>query len=145
MIKLIIGLLIIAAGAGVFFYLQKEKREVADSTVNKKELLGGKWRLDTYTQSSRPEFSPMVGVMALVDSNSMKYDYEFTRDGSVLRSINDSIFADTSHYEWKKDYLLWKDNSNDSTGIELQVVQLNKDSLSLLSADSIALLFVKKK
>jgi hypothetical protein len=37
--------------------------------------------------------------------------------GNIIRSLNDSAKADTSHYEWNKDNaLIWKEHASDSTG-----------------------------
>ena len=53
--KLFIGLLIIAAGAGAYYFLQKKKSEPTDKLD--KELLVGKWKM-----GSAIKFSPIIYV-----------------------------------------------------------------------------------
>ena len=84
--KLIIGLLVIAAGAGIFLLLRKKKEKTTANSINK-EWIVGKWKSDA--------------VMAN-DSNFSKYQFDFQKDGNVVRSLNDSVKADTTYYEWNK-------------------------------------------
>jgi len=129
--KLFIGLLIVAAGAGVFFLLNKKKNEPTATTINK-ELLVGKWKA--------------VAEQTVRDSAQPIYYYEFQQTGAVLRSLNDSAIADTSHYEWSNTKeLVWKESIADSIGKTYSVVQLTKDSLQLQSKDSTTALFIKAK
>ncbi len=129
--KLFIGLLIVAAGAGIFFLLNKKKNEPTATIINK-ELLVGKWKA--------------VAEQPASDSAQPIYQYEFQQAGTVLRSLQDSAIADTLHYEWSNpNQLVWKENIADSTGKTYSVVLLTKDSLQLQSKDSINALFIKVK
>ncbi|HEY6063499.1 MAG TPA: hypothetical protein VIV35_07815, partial [Chitinophagaceae bacterium] len=97
--KLFIGLLIVAAGAGAFFLLRKKKNSTTTNDI-KKEWIVGKWKAD-----------------AGKDSAFSNYSYDFLKDGNMVRSLNDSAKADTSHYEWNRNNaLIWKDKASDSTG-----------------------------
>ena len=87
--KLIIGLLLIAATAGTFYVLQKKRSNVTNDYV-KKELILGKWKIKSYDAVADSSHSLLVGIMALVDSNTFKYTYEFTKDKKVLRLLRDS-------------------------------------------------------
>ena len=129
--KLFIGLLIVAAGAGVFFLLSKKKNETAIAAINK-ELIIGKWK----TASSYPE----------KDTAQPIYQYNFLKDGNIVKSLNDSAKADTSHYQWSKtDELVWKERVSDSTGNIYAVVKLTSDSLQVQTKDSSTILFTKVK
>ena len=76
--KFILGLLLIAAVAGTFFVLQKQK---TNTTVGiNKELIFGKWKIKSYDARSDSSNALFVGMMALIDSNTLKYSYEFTKD-----------------------------------------------------------------
>jgi hypothetical protein len=126
--KLFIGLLIVAAGAGVFFFLRKQKNTSTNNDI-KKEWIIGKWKAD-----------------AGKDSVFSNYNYDFLKDGDILRSLNDSAKADTSHYEWNKaNELVWKENAGDSTGKIFAVLKLTQDSLQVQSKDSVTVLFIKLK
>ena len=126
--KLFIGLLIVAAGAGVFFLLRKKKNATTTHDIQKEWIIG-KWKAD-----------------AGKDSVLSSYSYDFLKDGNIVRSLNDSAKADTSHYEWgKNNELVWKEKLSDSTGKILSVLKLTQDSLQLQAADSSIVLFIKVK
>ena len=128
--KLFIGLLIVAAGAGTFILLRKKKNNEFSNAI-KKEWIVGKWKTNA--------------VMAN-DSNFSKYRFDFQKDGKVIRSLNDSLKADTSHYEWNKaNQLVWKEKLSDTTGRVYAVVKLTQDSLQVQSKDSVSFLFTKVK
>ena len=123
-----IGLLIVAAGTGVFFLLRNKKEPAAGNEINK-EWIVGKWKVD-----------------AGKDSVFNQYRYDFQKDGNILRSLSDSAKADTSFYEWnKKDELVWKEKQNDSTTSVFSVIKLTPDSLQIRSKDSATILFTRLK
>lgn len=129
--NLFIGLLIIAAGAGIFFLLKKPRSTTESVTELKKEFIIGKWKTDTQPEN---------------DSSFIKYRYEFSKEGNIIRSLNDSTIADSSFYTWDKDNNLeWKKNATDTTGVLYKVVQLTADSLQILSKDSSLLRFTRLK
>jgi hypothetical protein len=135
--KLFIGLLVVAAGGAAFFLLNKKKNTTEVATINK-ELIIGTWKTDA--------------VMAN-DSGFNKYSYNFQKEGIVLRSLSDSVKADTTHYEWNKaNELVWsewtpseKEKAGDSTGKTYFIVKLTQDSLQVQSKDSVTVLFTKIK
>jgi len=140
--SLFIGLLIVAAGAGAFFFL-RNKKQSNEVQVNK-ELLVGKWKLQSFQAGKDSGKIFLSGITGPIDSNQSKYDYEFT-NGDVVRSAGDSVKKTISYYEWKKNQLVWKDDSRDNAGTELQVFKLTRDSLQLQSDDSTIVLFTKLK
>ena len=126
--NVLIGLLIIAAGTGAFFLLRKKKNTTTTGNINKEWIIG-KWKADDSK-----------------DSAFSQYSYDFLKDGNIVRSLNDSVKADTSYYEWNKDNeLLWKERAADSTGKVFSVVKLTQDSLQVQSKDSVQILFIKVK
>lgn len=143
--KLIFGLLIIAAGAGAFFYFKNKKLTIAKSP-DQKEMILGKWKMNSIQTPVDSNSNFLVGIMGMVDSNLMKYYYEFTKDGSIHRSLGDSLTKDSSRYNWDdKDQLLWKEYPSDTTGETFKIVQLTEDSLKVETADSALILFTKLK
>jgi uncharacterized protein HemX len=140
--KVFIGLLIVAAGAGAFYFLQKKK---AENTIEK-ELLTGKWTLNSLDVKTKDSSAYFLSLISAIDSNFTKYRYDFKADGNVLKSLTDSVKADSSHYEWtKKNELVWKENARDSTSEVFTVTRLTNDSLLLLSKDSTTFVFAKLK
>src|SRR5687768_14112651 len=115
--KLFIGLLIVAAGAGVFFLLSKKKDEPVADKINKEWIIG-KWQT--------------ISVEPLKDSAEKDYRFEFQPEGLVLRSKSDSLEADSTHYAWtEKDELLIRENPSDTVGARFTVLKLSTDTLSV--------------
>ena len=141
--KFILGLLLIAAAAGIFFVLQQQKSNTTDG-INK-ELIFGKWKIKSYDAKTDSSNALFVGIMGIVDSNTLKYSYEFTKDGKILRFLNDTISEDTSLFVWKKDMLLWIENKQDTVGELMLVNKLIKDSLLIQSDDSTKISFAREK
>ncbi len=129
--KLIIGLLVVAAGAGTLFYFNQKNcsKPAHDSIV--KEWIVGKWK---------------TNALMANDSNFSKYQFDFQKEGNVVRSLNDSVKTDTSYYEWSNAHeLLWKEKASDSTGKVYVVSKLTIDSLQVQTRDSTIILFTKVK
>jgi len=143
--KVFIGLLIVAAGAAIFFLLQKKNKPINESFIQQ-DLIIGKWKLDSLYSPKDSISNLMAGIMGMVDPNLMKYEYEFTKEGSVELWLKDSLTKDSTRYEWiKEDQLTWKEYPAEKTTEVFKVSLLNKDSLSLQSKDSVILLFTKAK
>lgn len=144
--KLFIGLLIIAAGAGVFFFLRKKKNETANNEI-KKELIVGKWKMDSIDVRKIKDSNSlfMFVLISTLDSNLYNYQYDFRPDHKIISSLPHSQKADTIQYEWKNsNQIIWKE-MGDTTGEILTLIKLNKDSLQMQSKDSLSILFTKLK
>ncbi|MEP7372857.1 MAG: hypothetical protein ABI675_05665 [Chitinophagaceae bacterium] len=143
--KLFIGLLIIAAGAAIFFLLEKKDKPISANNFQQQQIIG-KWKPDSlhFVNDSNKKLVP--GIMSMADSHLRKYQYEFTKEGSIAFSLRDSIIKDSAHYEWdKENQLVWKDNTADTLGDIFKVSRLNNDGLAPQSKDSFVLLFPKVK
>jgi hypothetical protein len=142
--KIFIGLLVIAAGAGAYYFLQNKRP--ASKNQLQKELLIGKWKMDTL--SGHPSDSALDATLALIvelDSNLYDYHYDFLADGHILQSLDDTVTTDTSYYEWKGNELLIKQGTKNATAETFTISALNKDSLVMLSNDSASLAFTRLK
>jgi len=142
--KVFIGLLVIAAGAGAYWFLQNKKTSTENSI--QKELLTGTWKLNSLDVKTGDSSAYFTLLISSIDSNLTRYRYDFKENGYVLKSLADSLKADSSHYEWtKNNELAWKENITDSSGEVFFVTTLTKDSLLLQSKDSATFLFTKSE
>lgn len=143
--KIFIGLLVIAAGAGAYYFLQTKKPSHENNL--QKELLIGKWKMDTLTIHPHDSATGIaIALLSMVDSNLKAYHYNFLADGHVLQMIHDTVTTDTSYYEWsKKNELLIKERTKDTTAEAFTISTLNSDSLVILSKDSSSFVFTKLK
>jgi len=130
--KLLIGLLVVAAGAGAFYFLNKKKGSAETTSVNK-ELLLGKWK----PVSKEPG----------TDTLHPLYHFDFQKNGLAMRSVSDTIKADSVYYEWNKaGELLVKENAADSVGVAYVIVKLSADSLQVQSKmNNVNILLTKSK
>src|SRR5687767_13739280 len=109
--KLFIGLLIVAAGAGVFFILSKKKYKPVADKMNKEWIIG-KWQT--------------IFVESLKDSAEKDYRFEFQPEGLTLRSKSDAREADSTHYAWtENDELMNRENPSDTVGARFTVLKLS--------------------
>ena len=130
--NVLIGLLIIAAGTGAYFFLFKKKHTEEAASINK-ELLAGKWKTVSY--------------QPVIDSLQPLYGYDFQKDGIALRSTSDTVKADTTHYAWNKENeLVIKANATDTAGMAYVVQKLSADTLQVQSKkDQVTILLIKTK
>ena len=144
--KVFIGLLILAAGAGAFYFLQKKDKPFTGSSFQK-EWIVGKWKLDSILLPKDSNDNFMAGILGIVAPDLMKYRYELKQDGTISFSLGDSLIKDSSLYEWNKEnQLVWKEYPADTTSNNVfKVSTLNEDSLVLQAEDSSLLLFTKVK
>jgi len=143
--KIFIGLLIVAAGAAIYFLLKKTNNPLAHTNTYKEQIIG-KWKLDSLLLPSDSSSDFLVGIMGLVDPHLKKYEYEFTREGAISLSLGDSLTKDSLRYVWNdKNQLQWKEYPADTAGTIFAVPTLNKDSLLLRSDDSTTLVFKRTK
>lgn len=130
--KLFIGLLVLAAGGAVFLLLNKKKNSTEVATINKTFILG-KWK--------------PISKEPATDTLQTQYQFDFLKEGIVLRVSNDSIKADTTHYEWNKaNELVMKESATDSAGTLYTVVKLTADTLQVQSkTNNVSLLLTKAR
>jgi hypothetical protein len=144
--KILIGLLIMGAAAGAFFYLRNKDKQ-SDSTFNK-EWIVGEWKIDSISTVSNDSLHDLVKTGILPDSNYRQYQYSFFNDGRIVKAGSDSAHTYTLQYDWQKEKektLTWKKTATDSTGVSLQVSTLAKDTMVLESADKGMVRFIKAR
>lgn len=126
-----IGLLVVAAGTAVYFLVIKKKKDQPVTGINKEWIIG-KWKTDL----SR----------AVADSTNPPVTYDFREAGIALRSVSDTVKADTLHYAWKETgELMLKEKAADSTGTVFTISKLTMDSLEVKGIDSATVLYTKVK
>jgi len=136
-----IVLLIAALGAGAYFYFNKKQKP---SSADPKELIVGKWKIDSLDISRSKDTSPnlIALIFAAGDSNLHKYQFEFTRDGSIIED-NLGKPGDTSYYQFAndKELLVW--DKKDSSKTKWAINKLDSAQLLVQSKDSTVFSFRK--
>lgn len=141
--KIILAVILVAATGGITYYLFQNKKQTVISDFQQAQILG-KWRME-FLKEGKDSASLLVGIIGMLDSNLMKYDYDFRKEGMVIKFLKDSVRKDTTNYEWtKENCIIWKE-PGDSTGESLMVNVLNRDSLVVTTRDSTTIYFKKIK
>ena len=141
--KLFTGLLIIAIGAGAFFLLRKKDNLDSGKVINK-EMLIGKWKIDSLTVEKDSLKKDLARLLLFMDSSDKKRVFDFRDNGQVLISLRSDSLAgrDTSSYKWgKENDLLVKDNASDTTDELMKVLRLSKEKFVVQSKDSLKIYF----
>jgi len=137
-----IVLLIAALGAGAYFYFSKKQKP---SSADPKELIIGKWKIDSVdlSRSKDTSFNLIALIFAAGDSNIHKYQFEFTRDGSIIED-NHGRSEDTSHYQFtgEKELLVW--DNRDSSGTKWTINKLDSINMVIQDKDSSVFCFRKQ-
>ncbi|MEO5563036.1 MAG: hypothetical protein ABIR18_06360 [Chitinophagaceae bacterium] len=146
--KLFIGLLIIAAGAGIFYLweLRNQNSPAPEpDTKIQKDLLVGNWKLNSIN-AGKDSGESVINLLLSHDSNLLKFNYEFTKDSALFVSVGDSLTGDTSSYKWSdQNHLVFLNKSSGIDPDSLRVAILTKDSLILQDRDSALLVFTKAR
>jgi len=124
-----IVLLVAAIGAGAYFYFGKKQKT---SSSNSKELILGKWKMDSLalTQTIDSSSRQWEGFLrTILDSSLNKYEFEFRKDSLVYQTLNGKI-QDTGYYEFvdnknlllksKTDTAKWVINKLDSSNFVVE-------------------------
>ena len=137
---LFIVLLIAAIGAGAYFYFSSKQKT---STSNSKELIVGKWKVDSVVENKgRDSSNRFACLIHFIDSSIRNYEFDFRSDSLVFQTHNGQI-KDTSFYELtdNKTILLW--DKKDTSREKWMINKLDTSNFVILDADS-ARFFLKR-
>lgn len=145
--KIIIGLLLLAVSGGVVYYLLSKKTSVTNVSAINKELLIGKWKLDTLDEKSKQTIYQLrTGIIAALDSNIPNYEYDIQKDGKVYIALPGKPVTDTTFYEWADStHLNWIQSDSAKTKDVFTVMKLDSNGFSLQTKDSSLFSFIKLK
>jgi hypothetical protein len=141
--KIILAVILVAAIGGAAYWLLQNKKQNAVIGFKQEQIIG-KWKLDSLSVKNDSTDLALALITAL-DSNLMKYTYDFREDGKVLHLLQDSVLNDSSTYYWTKEKDLILKEQGEPVGDSLNVEKLNRDSLVLRSKDSTTMYFKKAK
>src|SRR5688572_17695644 len=94
-----IGLLILAAGAAIFFLFQEKHNSITTSHIQQ-DLIIGKRKLDSLYSLKDSSSDLMTNGIGFVDAHLIHYEYKFTKEGSIELWLKDSLTKDSRSYEW---------------------------------------------
>ena len=146
--KIILAVILLAAAGGATYYLLQKKKQVNPADSISKELVTGKWKIDSLVAKNDSTENSLALLLFAMDSTAKKQVYDFHTDGKVIIALPDDSLAkkDTSSFAWgKQNEFLWKEGSADSTAESLKVIKLDNENFVLQSADSILVYFKRAK
>ncbi len=118
---ILITLLLVAAGTGIWFFLAN-KNKINKPTPQPMLQLAGNWET--------------VGK----DSANNNERFRFTADSLLFHTTTDSLPADTFHYQLRDAQLVLTHGNGDSSVNYLSILLATADTLQLKTADSSILL-----
>jgi hypothetical protein len=143
--KIILAVILLAAAGGGIYYLLEKKKQTEVTTINK-ELVLGRWKIDSLVSQKDSTNDGFALLLFEMDSAASKLVYDFQADGKVLVSPpTDSIAKkDTSSFSWGKDKeFLWKERITDPDADTMTVIKLSEKEFVLQSFDSV-LIYLKR-
>ena len=141
--KIILAVILVAAAGGATYYLlQKKKHPDLGSRVNK-ELVTGKWKIDSL-DISRTKDSSIALALLVVDSNLNKYEFEIDKKGLIIQSFN-GVVEDTSNYKFTSDNQLLVWTKADSAKNTWTINKLDSIRMVVHDTDSTVFSFRKIK
>jgi len=134
-----IVLLIAALGAGSYFYFSKKQQT---SKADPKELIAGKWKMDSIKVSRRPDSSFPLSF-SVANSDLYPYQYDIDKKGLIIQTRNGKA-EDSGQYKFvnDKELLTWS-NADSSKKIQWKIKKL--DSLNMVVQDKDSTVFSFKK
>ena len=141
--KTLAWLLILAAGtATCYIILERNKKNIHKQTV--RDAIIGTWKLDSiYTASEKDE--SIAGLIAMIDTNFYRYNYEFKKNGVLQRSLADIATNDTMHYQWYGDnFLIWTQYPAGQDTDTFAVSFSTDKSMSIQDKDSSTFIFSRQ-
>ncbi len=139
-----IVLLVAAIGAGVYYYFNQKQKPPSS---NSKELILGKWKIDSLVLSQAIDSSskPWEGFLRkFLDSSLSKYEFEFRKDSLVFQTLNGKI-QDTGYYEFDDNKNVLLRDNNDTAKTKWMISKLDTSSLVVQDTDSARFFFKKIK
>src|SRR6185436_14896994 len=141
--KIILAVILMAAaGGGIYYLLQKKKHSDPGLAINK-ELIAGRWKIDSL-DISRTKDSSIALALLVLDSNLKKYEFEVDKKGLIIQSLN-GVAEDTSHYQFSDDDQLWIWARADSAKTKWAINKLDSVSMVVRDKDSAVFSFRKIK
>ncbi len=139
--KIILAAILLAAlGGALYYYQQTTKTSVPSSTAYQQTIIG-EWKIDSVAS---PKPADNIVLLAM-DTNFLKYHFQFKEDGSITQLLGDSIVPVKLGYEWKDSAnLVFKEGDSLSEKNPVQILTLRKEQFSIMSADSSVFYFKKQ-
>ena len=141
--KTILAVILVAAiGGAAYWLLQTKEHPRIGSPINK-ELVTGKWKIDSL-DVSRTKDSSIALAFLVVDSNLNKYEFEIDKKGLIIQSFN-GVVEDTSHYKFTSDNQLLVWTKADSVKTKWTINKLDSIRMVVHDTDSTEFSFRKIK
>jgi hypothetical protein len=142
--QIILVVILLAATGGALYYLLQNKKtnEVQQTTFQ--QMLNGEWKIDSVALSKK-DSGNVIALMALaLDSNFLKYTYDFKENGGIVKKLGDSTLVDQLSYKMKDSatIILSETGSTDEV-FELKLISTNKNRFALMDKDSTNYYFIK--
>lgn len=143
--KIILAVIVIAAAGGALYYFLQNKKTGEVQQTSFEQMLKGEWKIDSVALSKK-DSGNVIALMALaIDSNFLKYTYDFKDNGGIIQKLGDSTVTDRLSYKLKDSTAITiTENGSSAEMFDLRAVSKEKDRIALIDKDSTTYYFVKQ-
>lgn len=136
--------IVLAALGGALYYLF-EMRKSTPATVSFRDNLIGTWKIDSVALSQNDSGNVLGLTILALDSNYLKYTYQFDKEGFVVKNLADTTVEKLNYQLKDSTHLTFI--AGDSTNEEFHntIVSFDAGQFTLLASDSSLLFFKRQK
>lgn len=135
--KIILVAVLLAASGGALYYLLNTKQLITPQNNSFKQILLGEWKIDSVALSKKNSGNAIALFALALDSNFLKYTYDFKQNGTITKKLGDSTLAKKHTYQLKDSAtIVFTEGDSDSESFELKLSSKEKNGFVLMDKDS---------
>jgi hypothetical protein len=141
---ILVALLLATTGGALYYFLSTKKGNSNHQTSFQKTLLG-EWKIDSVALSKKDSGNAIALFALSLDSNFLKYTYDFKDDGAIIKKLGDSIYTEKIGYQLKDSVtIVYKEGESADESFELKLSSKEKNGFVLMDKDSTRYFFKRQ-
>lgn len=143
--KIILAVILLAAAGGAVYYFLTQKKAGIPQQTSFKQMLLGEWKIDSVALSKKDSGNAIALFALALDSNFLKYTYDFKEDGTIIKMLGDSTLAEKNSYQLKDSVtIVFTEEGGTVESFELKLSANEKKWFVLMDKDSTNYYFKKQ-
>lgn len=143
--KIILAVILLAAAGGAVYYFLSSKKASIPQQTSFKQMLLGEWKIDSVALSKKDSGNAIALFALALDSNFLKYTYDFTEDGTIIKMLGDSTLSEKNSYQLKDSAtIVFTEGDGAAESFELKLSAKDEKWFVLMDKDSTNYYFKKQ-